>query len=124
MRGRRKAVDIVVPSGKGGAAESGAPPDSLADALSEGTTEPSDLGDATIEDSIRLITQPGMGGVLTRTANTPKTAASQGSPDGVLRIGDMMVARGLITSQQLDYALAERVSTGLRLGSELVLLGM
>ena len=35
-----------------------------------------------------------------------------------------MISHGLITTEQLDYALAERVHSGQRVGSELVRLGM
>jgi type IV pilus assembly protein PilB len=43
---------------------------------------------------------------------------------GPTRIGDLLVAQGRITAQQLDHALAEQVHSGKRLGSELIRLGM
>jgi type IV pilus assembly protein PilB len=48
-------------------------------------------------------------------------APAQGSPS---LIGEMLVARGLITREQLEHALAEQVASGLRLGSQLIELGV
>ena len=112
MRGRRKAVDIVVTE-----EVHEADPDVVSASTIEGSTPAAPTSGS--GDGFRLHTQPGTGGVLTVT---PREASSLAA--GQVRIGDMMVARGLITSQQLDYALAERVNTGQRLGSELVRLGM
>jgi type IV pilus assembly protein PilB len=41
-----------------------------------------------------------------------------------VRIGALLVDRGIITNAQLDFALAEQSASGLRLGSELTALGM
>ena len=41
-----------------------------------------------------------------------------------LRIGELLVDRGLITELQLDHALAEHTASGRRLGSEVIHLGM
>ncbi|MEA3056045.1 MAG: type pilus assembly protein PilB [Actinomycetota bacterium] len=47
-----------------------------------------------------------------------------GAPVAKVRIGALLVDRGLISSAQLDLALAEQSVSGLRLGSELIALGM
>ena len=51
----------------------------------------------------------------------PPPRATKGKP---IRIGELLVDRGLITSAQLDHALAEQSLSGRRLGSELIHLGM
>ena len=110
---RRKPADIVVPDNDETAAET-----------SESASSPSGPVTDGPKASVQLLTQPGMGAMLTVTHSEQEAATSGTRPEGPVRIGDMMVARGLITPQQLDYALAERVNTGQRLGSELVRLGM
>jgi hypothetical protein len=67
---------------------------------------------------------------VTRT-DTPADADSDSDeaeapsfpPADPSRLGEMLVARGLITREQLDMALAEQIVSGLRLGSQLVALG-
>ena len=50
----------------------------------------------------------------------PRAPPVPGQP---LRIGDMLVARGVIGREQLDLALAEQIASGLRLGAQLIALG-
>ncbi|MCJ7671394.1 MAG: Flp pilus assembly complex ATPase component TadA, partial [Acidimicrobiia bacterium] len=50
----------------------------------------------------------------------PATSLPPADPS---RLGEMLIARGRITREQLDLALAEQIASGLRLGSQLVALG-
>ncbi|HEU5302302.1 MAG TPA: GspE/PulE family protein [Acidimicrobiia bacterium] len=45
------------------------------------------------------------------------------APEHSKHLGEMLIARQLITREQLDHALAEQSATGLRLGAQLVALG-
>jgi type IV pilus assembly protein PilB len=51
---------------------------------------------------------------------TPSTPAHRAT----VRLGDLLLQRGLINEEQLDHALAEHTMSGQRLGAEIVRLGM
>jgi type IV pilus assembly protein PilB len=57
-------------------------------------------------------------------AGSPAADPANTGPGGSWRLGDLLVAKGIVTAQQLDFALAEQSHSGLRLGAELVRLGM
>ena len=106
MRLRRKAVDIVVED------------DGILRAPEESDARVATIVVDPIADGIPLAcgdqpihwTAPGVD-------IAGPVAPVQGAPS---LIGEMLVARGLISREQLEHALAEQVASGLRLGSQLV----
>src|SRR5690606_11858850 len=46
------------------------------------------------------------------------------APRTAVRIGELLVSRGLITTEQLDRALVEQTVSGRRLGAEIIRLGL
>jgi len=54
----------------------------------------------------------------------PPTYNGGATPARSVRLGELLVRRGLVSEEQLDHALAEQVVSGRRLGAELLRLGM
>src|SRR6476646_1416596 len=98
MRGRRKAVDIVVPDNEE-VADVPDPSAGLGETAAETADSASGSPGRRANEAVNLLTHPGTGGLLTVTPAEAKAGAE--AEQGPVRIGDMMVARGLITMQPL-----------------------